>query len=378
MRILLVASVYPPEIGGPATFIDHLAHELTQHGHKVTVVCNAITPGREPSDAGRPFRVVRVFGRLWAVQVYKMIAILAWHMLWHDSILVNGFEFSAYWASRITRRHYAVKIVGDVAWEEARGSGVTSMDIDSFQNDDNVSGRVRRLRKWREKYLNGANEVVVPSEYLKRLVSGWGVPQQKIRVIYNGVSLPKNNGAIPRYRSEDRPLQVIFVGRLTNWKGVETLLLAVNKLEGIDVHILGDGPEYPMLKGISEQLCLSSRVKFWGSLGHETVVEFMRSMDVLVLGSSYEGLSHTLLEAFAIGLPCVASSSGGNPEIIRHAENGLLFKYGNVRSLADSLQMLRDNEDLRLKLAVNAKKDVEKFDFRNTIEGTIQLLMELR
>mgnify|MGYP000356644276 CR=1 FL=1 len=141
----------------------------------------------------------------------------------------------------------AVKIVGDVAWEEARGSGLTSIDIDSFQNDDNVSGRVRRLRNWREKYLSGANEVVVPSEYLKRLVSGWGVPQEKIRVIYNGVSLPHNNGAVPRYRSEDRPLQVIFVGRLTNWKGVETLLLAVNKLEGIDVHILGDGPEYPML-----------------------------------------------------------------------------------------------------------------------------------
>ncbi|MBL8080154.1 MAG: glycosyltransferase family 4 protein [Anaerolineales bacterium] len=373
-RILLVASIFPPEIGGPATFIDQLAHELSREGYVVTVVCSST--GRDISDFSRPFRVIRVFSRLWAIQIYKMIPVLAWQMLWHDAVLVNGFEYSAYWASLITRRRYTLKIVGDSAWEEARGSGISALSIDDFQKMRNFTGRVKRLHDWRKKYLERANRIIVPSEYLKRLVTGWGVLQTKIRVVYNGVLFSSELIDQPRYRDLEKPLQVVFVGRLTNWKGVETLLLAVSQVNDLEVHILGDGPEYPLLFNLAEQLHLSSRVKFLGSLDHTILLNIMRKMDVLVLGSSYEGLSHTLLEACSISLPCVASNSGGNQEIISDGENGLLFNYGDVNVLAALLQLLHNDEELRLKLARKARQHVEKFDFNKTIEGTIQVLLE--
>jgi len=204
-RILLVTSIFPPEIGGPATFIKNLALHLSKQGHQVTVVCNALSPKPETSDLNLPFKVIRVYSRLWAIQVYKMIIVLAWQMLWHDAVLVNGFEYSAYWASRITKRRYILKIVGDVAWEEARGSGETSLGIDEFQKESHVTGRVKRLRDWRNKCLNYAEKVIVPSQYLRKVVSNWGVSQDNIHVIYNGVTLPEEFAVKQKRKSKKTP-----------------------------------------------------------------------------------------------------------------------------------------------------------------------------
>lgn len=376
-RILLIAGIFPPEIGGPATFIDLLAHELSQKGFQVTVVCNVTVPSADPSDKNRPFRVVRVYSRLWAIQIYKLIPILAWHMLWNDAVLVNGMEYSAYLASKLTGRKYLLKIVGDIAWEEARGSGSTALGIDAFQKEENIDGRVKRLRDWRQKYLNAAHEVIVPSEYLKRLVSAWGFPKERIRVIYNGVAIQSGmDTSMTEKQPIDKSMKVVFVGRLTNWKGVETLLLAAQKIENLEVHILGHGPEYPLLVSLAEQLRITSKVQFHGNLGHEALMRFMEQMDVLVLGSSYEGLSHTLIEACSIGLPCIASDSGGNPEVIRHNENGLLFPYGNVAALADGLSLLQKNESFRFEMAVKARETAVDFDFKKTIDETIRALLD--
>jgi len=377
ISVLLIAGIFPPEIGGPATFIDHLARELSQLGYKVTVVCNSVVPGEEPSDKLRPFRVIRVYSRLWAIQIYKMIPILAWYMLWHDVALVNGMEYSSYWASRITGRRYLLKIVGDTAWEEARGSGSTALGIDDFQKEDNIDGRVKRLRDWRQKYLNAAYEVIVPSEYLKRLVTAWGFSQERIRVIYNGVAIQSGmDTSMTEKQPIDKSMKVVFVGRLTNWKGVETLLLAAQKIEDLEVHIHGHGPEYPLLVNLAEQLRITSKVQFHGNLGHEALMRFMKKMDVLVLGSSYEGLSHTLIEACSIGLPCIASDSGGNPEVIRHNENGLLYPYGDVAALTDGLKLLQKNESLRFKMAIRAREIAADFDFKKTIDETIRALLD--
>lgn len=374
-RILLIASIFPPEIGGPATFIDKLAHELVARGHIVTVVCNAARPGRDPSDATRPFRIVRVYSTLWAIQVYKMIPLLAWFMLWNDKVLVNGFEYSAYWASRITGRQYILKIVGDLAWEEARVSGTTALDVGDFQAFTDVSSRIKRLREWRQKYLSGAKKIVVPSEHLRRLVLGWHVPDNKIKVIYNGILLSANSADMPRHRTQ-KQLKVVFVGRLINLKGVETLLLAVNQVEDIEVHIFGDGPEYSMFVILAEQLGIASRVRFWRDVAHEILREKLREMDVLVLGSSTEGLSHTLLEAGDCGLACIASNRDGNIEIIEHNKNGLLYPYGNVDALVKSLKLLRDNESIRYRLACEAKDSVRRFDFSDTVTKTMEILLE--
>src|SRR5690606_1402073 len=143
--------------------------------------------------------------------------------------------------------------------------------------------------------------------------------------------------APPAPRAGER-LRALFVGRLTNWKGVDTLLLAVRDLPEVDLAIVGDGPERPALEALARQLGLGGRAAFLGRLGRaETRREMLRS-HVLVLPSLYEGLSHTLLEAGAVGLPCIASRCGGNPEVIADGENGLLVPPEDPAALGAALE----------------------------------------
>ncbi len=373
-KILLITNIFPPVIGGPATFIDRLGHALVRRGYHVTVICSSAA-GWYESDSARPFRVRRIVSRAQVELMAKALPIMIWEMLRHAKILVNGNELAAWLAARLTSRKYVLKIVGDTVWETARNNGVTALDIEEFQHRVATdSPHTQRINRWRQYYLSEARSVITPSVFLQRIVEGWGVPVEKIHVIYNGI-LPDDYRAYqPRNRTLGN-MKVAFVGRLTNWKGVETLLLAASRLTGIEVHVMGEGPEYPLLAAVANQLGLTGRVVFTGSLDQAGLKEGLSKMDVLVLGSSYEGLSHTLLEAGAMGLACISSNRGGNPEVITHQETGLLYPYGDVQALCDALIALRDDEKLRYSLACNAKQAISRFDFNNTVEQTIQCIL---
>src|SRR5262249_54801966 len=158
-----------------------------------------------------------------------------------------------------------------------------------------VEPEVRR----RAAALRQARCVVTPSRYLRDLVVGWGVSAAKVAVIPNGVEDDFVSLEPPEPRRDGR-LRALFVGRLTNWKGVETLLLAARNRPEVEVAIVGDGPERASLCGLADQLGLDGRVSFLGRLDRAQTREEMRRAHVLVLTSLYEGHSHTLLEAGAV------------------------------------------------------------------------------
>jgi glycosyltransferase involved in cell wall biosynthesis len=221
--------------------------------------------------------------------------------------------------------------------------------------------------------VDAARHIVVPSEYLRRLVEGWGVGRERITVIRNGTTSPVT-GAVVRPRSSQR-LRALFVGRLTNWKGVETLLLAARDLEALDVEIVGDGPLWPHLIELSAQLGLTDRVLFRGRVSAEGVRDAMARAHVLVLTSLYEGLSHTVLEAFAAGLPCIVSDRGGNEEVVKDARNGLVVPAQDVAFLAHALGRLTADDAFRCTLAAAALDTARAFDLSDTVSNTERLIL---
>lgn len=369
--VFLVTDIFPPDIGGPASFIDRLARVLAERGRSVTVAC-ASDAASEASDADRPFRVKRI-PRGSPVFRHRLYSLLALEMLRHRHVLANGFEFPVFKASRLARRPYTVKIVGDYAWEFARNRSLTALSIDEFQGRPSGHAEVERMRERRGQYLRGAASVIVPSRYLRGLVVGWGVDPSKVKVILNGAPLGKYAGYAPRPRG-DGPLEVAFVGRLANWKGVETLLLALRGLRNVRLSVIGDGPEWPLLCGLAVQLGLGGAVEFTGRLDSAAVRERLSRSHVLALTSSYEGLSHTLIEAAAMGLPCVASDCGGNPEVVRDGETGRLVPFGDAGAVAAALAELERDEALRLRMAARAREVSRDFDFARTVEETVALL----
>ena len=370
-KVLLVTNIFPPEIGGPATFIDRLGHSLASRDHRVTVVCTS-QGSRHDSDRERPFAVRRVnFTKRERYEVLVRMR-LALEMARHRLIFVNGLERYVAEVNRVTRRPYVLKIVGDTVWETARNRGLTNLSIDDFQADPAAQARFAGDIRGRNAWVAAARHIVVPSEYLRRLVQGWGVAPERITVVQNGTIT--TGATAPATRTSER-FRALFVGRLTNWKGVETLLLAARDVPDVELEIVGDGPEWPHLVELSAQLGLGERAIFRGRLSATDVRRAMDRAHALVLTSLYEGLSHTVLEAFAAGLPCIVSDRGGNDEVVSNGRNGVIVPPQNVSSLAGALRSLAADEPWRRRMAASALETARLFDLTNTVGRTEQLLL---
>ncbi|MBX7142927.1 MAG: glycosyltransferase family 4 protein [Oligoflexia bacterium] len=371
MKCLLITNIFPPAIGGPATFIDLLAHKLVEQGHQPSVVCSC--EGQVPTTS-RPFRVTRVdLSRRYSYEV-KMRLTLLREITSHSRILVNGLEGYAFPILRLLGRHPLLKIVGDSVWERARNLGLTNLDIDQFQHSD-VSNEpyLAPIARARRAQLAAAWKIVTPSEYLKGLVVGWGVNQDKVVVINNAVEAPTKESsiAIPQ---KSTSIRAIFVGRLTNWKGLETVLLALVNSPNVELVVCGDGSELPLMSGLARQLKVSERVKFLGRVSHPDVLAWLKSSDVAVLPSLYEGLSHTLLDALAHGLPVIASRCGGNPELVRDGISGFLVPPQNPAAICDALNTLRDNQTLRVSMGQAARAVSSNYSLHKMVTAYADLL----
>ncbi len=375
-KILLISNIFPPLIGGPATFIDRLAKVLAARGHTVTVVCSG--EGGKPAegyDSERPFTIRRVDTGNRYVYEIKIRVVLLWELLRHKHILVNGLEGYLVPFARLLGRRYILKIVGDYVWEQGRNWGIVTDTFEAFQDKTNSGTaphkRLGGLMALRAKMIGNATQVIVPGSWMGRVVSRWGVAPDRLKVIENGVPLKAFEGFVPAVRAENAPLEIGFVGRLTNWKGVETLLLALQGQTGLRLSIFGDGPELPLLQGLAAQLGLGEAVQFVGKMEQKLLHERLSQLHVLALPSGYEGLSHTLLEAGAAGLARVASNIGGNADAITDGADGLLVPYADVPAWRAAFVKLRDDEALRLRLAAAAQISAHRFDFEDTVSAYV-------
>lgn len=372
-KILLVTTIYPPQIGGPATFINHFARFLNEKGNKVTVVC--ISDKKFPEiDKQESFKVYRITPGFFKVTFHlRKWLILFYTIFSNDKVLLNGLEEESYKICKFLNKKYILKIVGDKAWENGRNKSLTTLNIDEFQKEKIENNTLLQIRLKMQSYVQGASLVYVPSDYLKGIVIGWGKKADDVVVVHNSVPVQTINKI---EKKSNGLFKILFVGRITNWKGVELLLMAVNGMNNVEVTICGDGPALSVYEEMNRRLG-NSNVIFTGRIKPSVVSELLTQTDVLVLASLYEGLSHTLLEAISFGKPCIASNIGGNPEVITHGYNGLLFDPYNHIELRDHILKLVNDNDYYNKLANGALESTLKFNIDNNFKKVEDLLLQL-
>lgn len=210
-------------------------------------------------------------------------------------------------------------------------------------------------RLWVQRlFTRYTDTVFAVTQQLKReLVREVGLPATRIEVVYNGVDLsrcvPTDRESVRRHLGASVGDIVIgSVGRMVPVKNYPLLLRAVQGLAentNIIVMLVGDGPELAALMAMARALGLGERVRFLGY--RDDVFELLAAMDVFVLPSISEGMSNTLLEAMAAGVPVVASDVGGNPEIVRDEVDGLLFPTADEAALRERLQRVCTAPSLR-------------------------------
>lgn len=353
--------------------MSNLAASMSAH-HEVTVVCT--TPPLDTEATVRSkYKLIRL-GRAQNFQdKLRIRRVLTTELLRHDKVLINGLENVVCPLAIRLRKKYALKVVGDPVWEHARNLGLTRCHFNDFQHDTMEQKRFAGLIARRNHSLLHAADIVVPSNYMRKIVLGWGVTEPAIHVISNGVQLASCERNEYEIADTDSPLKVIFVGRLTNWKGIETLLLAVQRMAEVQAIIVGDGPEYTHLIELAKQLEITARVRFTGLLSSIEVTRHLLMSDVLVLTSLYEGMSHVMLEAMSLGVPCIASDCCGNPEIVSSGTNGLLIRPQNIDQLIWALEECRDR-NYRNRLGFGARSVVSAFSLENAVTEYSLLLSQ--
>ena len=195
-------------------------------------------------------------------------------------------------------------------------------------------------------------------------------------VVYNGVQ-KEIEGTLPEALSVRSHPRIVTVGRLVPWKGIFGLIDAVaiarDEFPSVSLTIVGDGPDRAALEAYADTR-LTNTVSFTGALSHADTLAVIKSADVFVLNSTYEGLSHLLIEATSLGVPIVATSMGGNPEVIQEGISGLLVPPGDPTFLAQAITRICKDSALREKLQKGALESASAFTQEAMITGTLQAL----
>ncbi len=330
MRLLIATPLFPPDLGGPATYSKILKEALPERYIDVGVLSFGEVRHLPP--------VVRHLVYMWKVieQGRRFDVIYA-----QDAVSV-GWPVAC--ANFFLRKPLVVKVVGDHVWEQGVQRFGVEETLDEFVlKKEGIPLYLSFLQTLRGLVLRQAKIIVVPSGYLKAIVTSWGVDPHKIKVIYNSFKPPSIT--ITREEAKQKlsldGTIVASAGRLVPWKGYSALVSLFPKLEkklpGMRLLIIGEGPEREALAQQIRSLDLEKKITLLGGLPQERLWEYLVAADVFVLNTSYEGFSHQLLEVAALGTPIVTTNVGGNPEIITHEREGFLVEKDNEEELIEAL-----------------------------------------
>ncbi len=354
MKILIATGLYPPEIGGPATYAKLLEDRLPARGIAVSVF---------------PFRTVRHLppglrhiAYAWGIVRMAQGADL---ILVQDTVSTG---LPAAIAALLTGKKLVVRVPGDYAWEQGVQRFGVQESLDEFQ-EHSYGLRVGLFRSIQRFVVRRAHRVIAPSVYLGNIVSGWLAEPTHIEVIYNGVEIQSGEEASAR-----RTNLIVSLGRLVPWKGFAELIDIVARHPQWRLAIRGDGPLRDQLRDQIEKNKAGAHITLDRSVSHVEAIRSCKEASVFVLNSRYEGLSHTLIEAMAVGTPVIATNVGGNPEVVRGGVDGTLVQVGDIRALENALAKLLSDAPLRARLGESAAARAKEFSIDRTVEATAKLL----
>ena len=340
LKILLVTSNFPPEVGGPAKFTSDFASWL--RGRDIDCLVITTTPETKASKVN-PTNLLSVSrNQSFLARFLRTSFCMARNGKGRNS-LVNGLFYEALFANFFLGFRFTAKVPSDIVWDRARNKGRTNLSVDEYQGKERGFYILQRWLFVRS--LKAAKRVIVPSKHLGKLVSDWGIKPEKIAMIRNSQNLPKNK---PNLKAA---FDVISVGRLIPLKGNSELISICAKL-GLSLRILGEGPEELELKALASRY--GGLIEFLGPKTNAEVISQIHKSRVFVLNSSHEGSPNALIEAMAQGAVCVVRSNPGTDELVEDLQNGILV--GKQRSLLEALQMAIYDEKLRERVSNGAFK----------------------
>lgn len=364
MRIALVSSSYHPHFGGVEEHVRHVARELQERGHAVEVwtVDRGDDLRDEVVDGCRvrylptplPARSARALGSL-AMRAPRALArwVRAYAGFRPDVINVQCFGPNGVYGlalAKLTRTPLVVSSHGETFGDE---HGV-------FDKSALLRASLRRAAQ--SSTLTACSSLVADdlrSRFRAREVS----------VIPNGVDLHLASGLpSPPPPQTARPV-LIGVGRLVPQKGFDLLLQAAAQSHyEPDVWIVGDGAELPRLRELASTLDMRERVKFLGRRSPVEVRALMASSNAVVVPSRAEAFGIVVLEAWASGLPVLATKRGGPAGFVTDGHDGLLIDPQDLSTIVAGIDRVLGDEELSASMARGGHESVLRFTWKEVAD----------
>ena len=351
MDILITVGIFPPDIGGPASFVPKISKYLINKGHNVKIICLS---DKEHLDYKDEFSVIRINRNLPIIsRWFKTIVKIYNVSKKSDLIFVNGLGTEATIANLFSRKKVIRKIVGDPVWERVYNKKLINESFDDFQ--ENKHGIFISLQKIiRNWSINKSNLIITPSQHLKTFINKIGV-DNKILVINNGVTIQETNNKV----FQNSIIQLLVVSRLVTQKNIDSIIKAVKVMEneGIILNIVGDGSEINNLKNLVENYELEEKVNFIGKIENAKLNEYLSNADIFVQASNYEGLPHSILEAINYEIPILSTEVGGCSVLLNKGERGYIIPLPiSETGISDGIRTIINNKKEAMSKAKVAKE----------------------
>ncbi len=201
-----------------------------------------------------------------------------------------------------------------------------------------------------------AKKVIANSEGLKQLTNkSW---KKNVEVIPNGI----NTDEFKPIKNKSKKITLITVARLIPRKGLNYLIKALQNINA-DLIIVGEGPEKDNLKQLARKYKVHDKVKFLGYVKHNKLPELYGKSDIFVLPSLFEGMSNTVLEAMACGLPIITTDTGGTNELIK--DNGIIIEKKSSLEILNAANKLISDKKKLAKYGTTSRKIALTYSWSN-------------
>jgi len=310
MKIVLATGIYPPDIGGPATYCRQLAEQLTQLDHDIIVLTYGDRVDPSTGSGGK-----------WKVEsVSKLMPIVRWFLyakklrkLGIDADIVYTFSSVSCGIplilSGLKKPKRILRLGGDFLWER-----YTDLGGQKSLRDFYVTGHWSLVTRFMGWILRRFDYIVFSTEFQQEIYEKQYKNLPKHSVIENALAL---DSAIPmEQHSMKKHFRLLFVGRFVGFKNLLTLIEAMTQIPDCVLTMVGEGLHDDRLRSQVEKLGLQTRVQFVAPLSGKEKYDVFASHDLLVLPSLTEISPNTALEARSSGLPVLLTQENGLSETL--------------------------------------------------------------
>ena len=375
MNILITAQgIYPYAVGGIEMHTYYISKRLSESQHAVTLftIFPKGTRKREIMDAERVNIVYLKLLPCPLASLSYILESLAFFLLIRRKIKIDIIHAHPAWIPMISA--CLISIAGRIPFIVTCHGGETRLLWKK---------KLIKFIQW-FMLMKATFVTCVSHEIATILESKYNIPRVKLFVVPNGYDKEVTERLKRQTRKNmDSELKILFVGSLRPLKAPLTLLQALQILskknkETKDVRLLiaGDGPLRPALENFCKENQMH-KVHFLGKILHEKILEIMSESDIFVLTSIEEGMPTALIEAMALGKPVIATAVGGIPEVVKDGINGILVPPKSPAHVAEALDQLLTDSELRRKLGKAAAESVKDYTWSKIAEKYEKIYYEV-